>query len=307
MLLNFPFWRRRTIALELTETHVRLARGQQHDATVKLGGHAEAEFPTELLEKGDVQALSKVLQTLLVSAKESSVRDVVLLLPPSRVYTCLVDCTSHDVQSGKIHEEIAKIFPEDLSTLSFQTKPLEEEDSGRSVGAAAVQKSVLKTLLDACKKANLRITCVTTSPCILASRIEKKSGGDFLIISAAGLSVSQTVTLFHRGFPIDESVLPAGSSEKEVAGELRALFDEYRTHDLLKEKEGVVVVYGSAELLRECEDVMEKQQVQQATWSVVPAFPKASAAELPWLGLAAASMCRSEQISVNFVKEFSAN
>lgn len=302
VIFGFPFRRPQTFALECTETHLRLARGEEHGTTLKLTHHAEEELPRELFEKRDEAGVLAVLEKLLKGVEGYSVRDTVLLLPSSWVYTCFLQCTSTEMTTGGAQAAMTKVFPEDLALLSIKTKVLSEQNGVISLGAAAVRSSLFTTLERACGRANLHLVCVTTLPCILAVCHENKGASkeDTFIVSAPGPSLSSTVTLFHHGWPIDESVLYGKIGEREVIMDLHALFEEYRGRHFLKG--GTLSVYGSAELIRECENLVGKIQASEP-WSVTAIFPTVVGTDLPWLGLAAASTYNLDRLSMNFAQK----
>lgn len=277
MFLGFLF-RRKRIALEFTGTHIRIARGEEHGNDLKIFEHAESEL----------KGTPNEIQNILKSAKLTSVNDCTLLLPPSWIYTCLIENKEPHLQQKRLREDIAKFIPEDINELIIQTKTLPANAGTSMVGVAAISKNKRKHIEDLCSDAKLHIACITTLPCILASRFQQGALRDGIVVTCIERSPI-TVTLFYRGFPIDESILPPPTSSTDVAKEVKNLLTEYQQRKIFKE--GTVLVYGPETLLHACKEI--------AQWNVMPAFPKATTAELPWLGLAAACTSRPGSVAIN--------
>lgn len=185
----------------------------------------------------------KDLKEALASFGSLPSKKAVLCLPPAKVYTHLFQLPVKGKQrDALLKEEIGKMIPEEINDLTFVSKVLTTGKDPTSpfglrgtgtvdIGVVAVRKDVLQHYTDTCKEAGLKLISVVTLPVAAALLVKTSQASEtFLLVT------SSAVTLFHKGWPIDEALLPEGVKEEKISEEVEELQNEYSTKGMSIEK-----------------------------------------------------------------------
>lgn len=212
------------LGLAFSDTSLRVAK------TLKKGSALRASLPLppnaivhgSLVNPDQVLSeLKKLLQAMVIKKEKA-----IVLLPAERVYTLLVTVPAEDaLHPERVAKAITEHFPEPLDEVVHMSKVLRKAADYAEIGVVAVRRDVLKPYLELCALAKLPVAGITTTPAVLATTMNLGPTAPTTLLVDI---VSSTLTLFFRGWPIDEAILPPSITPVDVTRAVEQMCLEYQ-------------------------------------------------------------------------------
>jgi len=198
------------IGLQLTDTFVRAV----HCRGGKVRTKGEKNLSPGMIVEGviaDPVKVGEFLKSFVASLEPApKTNQVVLCLPPEKVYTQLIDLPHAKKKEYDtiLREKLQNLIPEDANDLVITSKVLSSSPQGVRFAVAAVRNDVLQGALQACSEAGLMVVRVTTPACAIAEMMRRKDRKEpFLLVdTATGSTDRHTATVFYQDWPVDEAV-----------------------------------------------------------------------------------------------------
>ncbi len=245
---------------------------------------------------------AQILSESLQANKVAGSGHLVLLLPPEKVYTHLFIIPKVPLAevASAIRPEVERYIPEEIRELTILPWVLGETPQGLEVGVAAVRTDFLAGYLETAQISDIHVERVTTAPAAIASFTHaRKEVKTFLLLSLPSSNAKRaTVTLFYKGWPIDEVVLQPPAADADIVESVAQIIEQYKSRNWPVER---IVILGTTA----GEETMRGQL--QSRLPSHPSFERA----LPWLkdrneewgGLQAACLADPKMLHLSFVEQ----
>ncbi|MBI3332124.1 hypothetical protein HYZ99_04160 [Candidatus Peregrinibacteria bacterium] len=274
---------RQTTGLSFMHGGVGAALATQRGTTLVLRKHVESAAPEDVTGMPDREKVVAALRSIKKS--RMPLTRCVALLPSNRVYTQLATLSPLAKKNiaAHMHGIIASTIPEPFQSLHTLEQTLREYPDRIEVAVAAVRRDVLDAYKAACSETGVGISALTTPAAAIAGILPKKHPS-FLLLHASAEEV--TVSLVHHGWPVDEDVMPTGTSLDALSRSVESMATEYRGKGLVLDT--LYVAGGSFEAMPQASSLGIER--------VFPDFQEGS-----WLAAACASVVRPSDLAINFV------
>ncbi len=217
------------LGISVTDTAVTLALAKRRGREWSVEHRARVDLPPGAVQDGtirDVAAVAKGLKECFGKVQTSGATPAILCIPSRHVYGALLHLPSGTRRDDEsVRSATQGLFPEPIDQMRLVSRALPPDAAGAATGVAAVRTDVLQPFIDTCATAGITLRAVTTVPCAIATSRGIKA--PLIVFLAGAENVQPSVTLLLQGWPIDEDILPAGTSPEDAAKAVTGLSEEY--------------------------------------------------------------------------------
>lgn len=212
------------LGIHFTPDSVSCARVSGNAKKGTIVKKAQVSLPQGALRDGAIQKPEQIIQALVQLKKTCGNGTAVVCIPPEKVYASLLEVAPS--QGSKLTDlletAIAETIPEERADLTYQHAVLDRSKTAVRVSVVAARKDILQGYLDVCAKAGFSVAAVTSAPLALGST--RTEGSVLVVMHVPGSP--PTLTCLLRGLPVDEEVLPEGTSDAACAEAASAFAQE---------------------------------------------------------------------------------